>query len=139
MPSPSTLPVTLPKSVSTPTFPVGTEVTLEKNRIRRRIAPRITRKRFRSAPKLGRAFRPPPTSKVPRPEVVMLSSVLGGLPPEALCRIALVHHVLRTGAARNFASTGWESVTVRDGESRKGFTGNPHVCNPYPTSCVLCS
>src|SRR5258707_1576232 len=112
MPSPSTSPVTLPKSVSTPTFPVGTETTLEKKRVRRRIAPRMTRTRFRSQPKLGMAFRSPPTSNVPRPEIVMLSSVSGGLPPEAFCRIALVHHVLRTSAARNFASGGWESVTV---------------------------
>src|SRR5258708_29499333 len=71
MPSPSTSPVTLPNRVSTPTFPVGIEVVLEKSRINSRIATMMRRKRFLKPEKFGMARSEPPKSKSPRPVVVM--------------------------------------------------------------------
>src|SRR5260370_33750781 len=72
MPSPSTSPVTLPNRVSTPTFPVGIDVVLEKSRINSRIATTMRRKRFLNPEKFGMARSEPPKSKSPRPVVVML-------------------------------------------------------------------
>src|SRR6266478_9406981 len=71
MPSLSVSPVTLPKRVSTPTCPVGTEVMLENSRINSSPATMIDKNRPFRLLKPGILLREPSKSKPPRPVVVM--------------------------------------------------------------------
>src|SRR5690242_4138286 len=69
MPSGSASPVTLPKRVSTPTWPVGIDVVEASRRIRTTMATPIWTMRFISPPSPGRDGSPPPSSRPVRAEL----------------------------------------------------------------------
>src|ERR1700732_1854343 len=80
MPSPSVSPVTRPKSVSTPTFPVGIEVVLHSNRSTTRIE-RPQRRILAPAPrKLGISGIDPPKFAPPRELSAISASMATPLP-----------------------------------------------------------
>src|ERR1051326_735067 len=114
MPSPSTSPVTLPKSVKTPTWPVGIEVVLANSTINSTIAPPTLNARALNPAKFGIAFSEPPTSKPPRPVVVIfrLRPRLGRTEP-LLSTSGRSYHALRSLTQENFTQSGWESVNLR--------------------------